>query len=99
MIKSTYLTTLICLFLFNFSFAQKLDKFESTIVKYEQEDKSNGYQEDAILFTGSSSIRRWKSMQEDFSPTPVLNRGFGGSTIPEVTYYADRIILPHNRRQ
>ena len=95
MIKSTYLTTIICLFLINFSFAQKLDKFESTIVNYEHEDKSNGYQEDAILFTGSSSIRRWNSMQEDFSPTPVLNRGFGGSTIPEVTYYADRIILPH----
>jgi lysophospholipase L1-like esterase len=27
---------------------------------------------------------------------PVLNRGFGGSTLPEVLQYADRIIKPHN---
>jgi lysophospholipase L1-like esterase len=37
----------------------------------------------------------WKSLENDISPISVLNRGFGGSTIPEVTYYADRIILPH----
>lgn len=75
---------------------QKLDKFESSIIKYEEQDQKNGYQPGAILFTGSSSIRKWKSLSEDMSPMPVINRGFGGSTIPEVTYYAERIILPHH---
>lgn len=75
---------------------QKLDKFESAILKYEEQDQKNGYQPESVLFTGSSSIRMWKSLAEDMSPIPVLNRGFGGSTIPEVTYYADRIILPHH---
>lgn len=74
---------------------QKLNKFESSITKYEELDKKNGYQHDAVLFTGSSSIRMWKSLSDDMAPIPVINRGFGGSTIPEVTYYADRIILPH----
>jgi lysophospholipase L1-like esterase len=74
---------------------QKLDKFESAILEYEKQDQKNGHQPGAVLFTGSSSIRMWKSLADDMAPIPVLNRGFGGSTIPEVTYYADRILLPH----
>ena len=80
----------------NFVYAQqKLDKFESTIIEFEQEDQKDGYNSNTVLFTGSSSIKMWKSLHKDMSPIPVINRGFGGSTIPEVTYYADRIILPH----
>ncbi len=75
---------------------QKLDRFENTIESFEKEDAQNGYQPDAILFTGSSSIRKWTSLTEDMTPIPVINRGFGGSTIPEVLHYADRIILPHH---
>ena len=30
------------------------------------------------------------------APMKAINRGFGGSTIPEVIHYADRIILPHH---
>ena len=75
---------------------QKHGKYESTIVKFEQEDQKKGYHPEAVLFTGSSSIKMWKSLGEDMSPIPILNRGFGGSTIPEVTHYADRILLPHH---
>lgn len=74
---------------------QKLDKFESSIIQFEQEDQINGFHPDAIMFTGSSSIKMWTTLDVDMSPIPVVNRGFGGSTLPEVTYYADRIILPH----
>jgi len=78
------------------SFAQqKLDKFESSILKFEQEDKIYGYHAKTVMFTGSSSIKMWGTLEKDMSPIPVINRGFGGSTIPEITYYADRIILPH----
>jgi len=28
------------------------------------------------------------------APLPVLNRGFGGSEIAHVRYFADRIVLP-----
>ena len=75
---------------------QKPGRYESTISGFEIEDKANGYNEDIVIFTGSSSIKLWKSLSEDMSPIPVINRGFGGSTIPEVTYYADRILLPHH---
>jgi hypothetical protein len=32
------------------------------------------------------------------APVSVLNRGFGGSRIPDVTFYADRIVLPYEPR-
>jgi len=94
--KITYFfATLLFLFIHVFTYSQNLDKFESSILEFEEEDKINGYQREAIVFTGSSSIRMWKTLAEDLAPIPVVNRGFGGSTIPQVMYYADRIIMPH----
>ena len=84
------------LFVFPFiNKAQKIDRFENAIIKFEEEDRLHGIEHGAIMFTGSSSIKLWKTLIEDMAPMKVVNRGFGGSTIPEVTYYADRIILPH----
>lgn len=49
----------------------------------------------AVLFLGSSSIRLWQTLAQDFSEIPVINRGFGGSLIQESTRYADRIAIPY----
>ena len=89
------LITVLLLGSISLSYSQKLDRFESTIVAFEAEDQKNGLQQDVVLFVGSSSIKRWETLKTDMTPIPVLNRGFGGSTIPEVTHFADRIILPH----
>ena len=48
-----------------------------------------------VLFIGSSSIRFWESLAKDFPGVPVINRGFGGSALPDSTYYADRIVWPY----
>jgi lysophospholipase L1-like esterase len=53
---------------------------------------------DAVLFVGSSSIRMWTTLAIDFPGVPVINRGFGGSTIADSTYFADRIIIPYRPR-
>jgi hypothetical protein len=47
------------------------------------------YKQDKVLFLGSSSIRNVDrfSLQKDLHPIPVINRGFGGSTMPEAVYY------------
>jgi lysophospholipase L1-like esterase len=47
-----------------------------------------------IVFTGSSSIKKWLSLQADMAPLPVENRGFGGAIIKQVTHYSDRMIVP-----
>ena len=72
-----------------------IKRFESEIQKFEAEDKEKGYTSNGILLTGSSSIRMWKTLTEDMAPLPVLNRGFGGSTIPEVIHFAGRFLFQH----
>lgn len=52
-----------------------------------------------ILFTGSSSIRMWKSLAQDFPQHNVLNRGFGGSEMSDLLYYNRQLILNYKPRK
>jgi lysophospholipase L1-like esterase len=72
-----------------------LNRFESTIRDYEKQDSVQMPEAGKIVFAGSSSFYFWKNAQSDLAPLPVINRGFGGSTLPEVIYYADRSILKY----
>nr|WP_321411646.1 GDSL-type esterase/lipase family protein [uncultured Allomuricauda sp.] len=49
-----------------------------------------------IVFTGSSSIRFWKDVQERFPEYQVLNTGFGGSQFSDLELYLDALILNYN---
>jgi lysophospholipase L1-like esterase len=70
-------------------------RFESEIRAFEAADASDPPPHGGIVFTGSSSIRLWTTLKEDFAGLPVVNRGFGGSMLPEVTAVLDRIVTPH----
>lgn len=73
-------------------------RWEQTIEQFEAADRKSPPPEGAILFIGSSSIVRWKTLAEDFSEHKVINRGFGGSQIADATYFADRIVIPYKPR-
>jgi lysophospholipase L1-like esterase len=75
-----------------------LKRFEKDIARFEEQDKAKPPPTGAVLFTGSSSIARWSDVGKHFPDYPVINRGFGGSTIPEVNSYLDRIVLPYKPR-
>jgi lysophospholipase L1-like esterase len=45
------------------------------------------------VFYGSSSIRLWTTLAEDFDPR-VLNLGFGGSTLEACRHFFPRLVLP-----
>jgi lysophospholipase L1-like esterase len=49
------------------------------------------------VFYGSSSIRLWSTLAEDFD-AGVLNLGFGGSTLEACDYFFPRLITPVNPR-
>jgi lysophospholipase L1-like esterase len=49
-----------------------------------------------IIFTGSSSIRLWKDLQERFPEHQVLNTGFGGSQFSDLELYLDELILNYD---
>ncbi|WP_242113019.1 SGNH/GDSL hydrolase family protein [Luteimonas aquatica] len=46
-----------------------------------------------VVFTGSSSVRLWTALAEDFPGIPVLNRGFGGSQLRDAVWYADQVAV------
>jgi lysophospholipase L1-like esterase len=43
-------------------------------------------------------MRMWTSIHEDLKPLTVIHRGFGGSTMKDALYYADRIVIPYRPR-
>jgi lysophospholipase L1-like esterase len=70
-------------------------RWEKTIAAFEKQDQISPPPKDAILFTGSSSITNWTNLGKAFPEFPVINRGFGGSTTPDVNYFVERIVLPY----
>ena len=65
------------------------------IQAFERLDKTQTYAEDAILFIGSSSIRLWKTLEEDMKPYPVIQRGYGGAHFRDMVFFTDRILADH----
>ena len=73
-------------------------KWENEIAAFEKSDAQTPPAKGGIVFVGSSSIRLWKTLAEDFPQHRVLNRGFGGSEIADSVHFADRIVLPYAPR-
>ena len=62
---------------------QRLEK-ERTELKYDPK----------LLFYGSSSIRLWETLYEDFADRKPVNLGFGGSTLAACDWFFDRLVAP-----
>jgi pectinesterase len=73
-------------------------RWEPEIAAYEKMDRTNPPPHGAVLFVGSSTIRLWNTLAQDFPKHRVINRGFGGSEIVDSTNFAERIIFPHKPR-
>jgi len=74
-------------------------RFEEAIAAFEAADKAAMPPKCATLFVGSSSIRFWRTLKEDFTDRTVINRGFGGSTVWEVGAYFDRVVAPYKPKE
>lgn len=63
-------------------------------------DLINPPPENAVLFVGSSSIRKWDThvLAQCFDTTPVIKRGLVGSEINDITDYFDRLVMPYHPR-
>jgi hypothetical protein len=67
--------------------------WENNIRHLEQLDSSEIHPANAILFTGSSSIRLWSTLAHDMAPYPVIQRGYGGAKLSDFAVYAERIVI------
>ena len=61
-------------------------------VKRLERDREKEEQEPTLLFYGSSSIRQWEDLFQDFPEHDVANLGFGGSTLAACVWFFDRIM-------
>jgi lysophospholipase L1-like esterase len=73
-------------------------RWEKEIAACEQMDRTNPPPRGGLLFIGSSTIRLWKTLAQDFPDHRVINRGFGGSQIVDATHFAERVIFPYAPR-
>lgn len=74
------------------------DVWEDDIRRFEEADRVQPPPTGGVVFVGSSSIRGWRSLSDDFPGVPVINRGFGGSEMGDAVRYASRIVLPYRPR-
>jgi lysophospholipase L1-like esterase len=95
--KYLFLTTTILLALITLSTSQGLvaqeRKFTGEVAslteKYADLDAYKG----GIVFTGSSSIRLWKTLESDFPKAKIINTGFGGSQTDDLLHYLEELVI------
>ena len=91
-----FLSFLLLIAVFSAAVAQP---FSGEIAAFKKQDSLSFPPKNAILFVGSSSFTMWKDVQDYFPGYTIINRGFGGSTLPDVIYYVDEIIVPYHPKQ
>jgi len=79
--------------------AQQHPPFWKDIQAFKKQDSIAPPPKNAILFIGSSSFTNWKDVQDYFPGYTIINRGFGGSTLPDLIRYADDVIFPYQPKQ
>jgi len=73
--------------------------FYNDIQAFKKQDAAQMPAAHSILFVGSSSFTKWTDVQDYFPGYTIINRGFGGSSLPDVIRYADDIIFPYQPKQ
>jgi lysophospholipase L1-like esterase len=69
-------------------------RWEKEIAAIEARNTENPPAKGGLVFVGSSTIRGWKTLAQDFPAQNTINHGFGGSQIVDATHFADRLIFP-----
>ncbi|GAA5481190.1 GDSL-type esterase/lipase family protein [Haloferula sargassicola] len=59
------------------------------------DDQADPPEPGAVVFIGSSSIRRWESLTRDFGDYRIVQRGWGGSWLREMDEAAPFIVFPY----
>lgn len=66
--------------------------WEEDITALESNTRTRFGPGEGVVFIGSSSIRFWDTLEEDMSPIPVIQHGFGGAKLNDIVHYAERLV-------
>jgi lysophospholipase L1-like esterase len=68
--------------------------YDNEVQQLETKIKQLPTADNRVVFYGSSSIRLWKTLADDFPGQNTLNLGFGGSTLAACAWFFERLVLP-----
>ncbi|RZI99175.1 MAG: GDSL family lipase [Rubrivivax sp.] len=74
-------------------------RWKSSFDAFAAADRERAPVQNGTLFVGSSTIRMWSSLQQDFRQLPVINRGFGGSTMADCNHFARDLVIRYQPSQ
>ncbi len=80
------------LLFFGIGFAQEVP-FEKEVREISARIDSVGWESGGAVFTGSSTIRMWKSLQSEFPNAAILNTGFGGSKASDLENHLFPLVI------
>jgi lysophospholipase L1-like esterase len=76
------------------------DRWHDELDAFARTDREHPPAGDGVLFVGSSTIRFWTRLAQDFPHQPVLiNRGFGGSTMADCSLFARELVVRYRPRE
>jgi lysophospholipase L1-like esterase len=74
-------------------------RWTSSFNAFANADKQQMPAPGGVLFVGSSSIRLWDNLEQQFNTAPiVVKRGFGGSRMEDCAAYLSRLVIPYKPR-
>lgn len=95
------IVAIILFFLWNFHFTSAQDPliFKDEVDSLSRLEVVKDVNKEIILFTGSSSIRKWSDIQEYFPDKIIINTGFGGSHMSDLLFYVDDLVIQYEPYQ
>lgn len=82
-----------------FSLCTSAQPFIREVRQFRHQDSLQAPPPRPILFIGSSSFTNWKDLSSFFPGHVVLNRAFGGSSLPHLIMYAEDVIFKYDPKQ
>lgn len=75
-------------------------RWRTSLDSFAEKDGARPPASNGILFVGSSTIRLWSNLHQDFRQAPVvINRGFGGSTMRDCNALARELVIQYRPKE
>jgi len=77
------------------------ERWHNELAAFARADQEHFPPPGGVVFVGSSTVRMWTRLAQDFARVPggVVNRGFGGSTLADCSLFARELVVRYKPRQ
>lgn len=70
--------------------------FQNEVKSLTERIDQTDWKPNSFVFTGSSSVRLWKNLQEEFPTISIINTGFGGSQASDLLIHLDELVIRYS---